>query len=131
MELTPAAAAVDSSRAILVVDDSEAIRETLAEALVAEGYRVVTATDGVDAVHKLSDTSARPCLILMDLMMPRMDGMELAGRLKAHPEWGTIPIVVLSAYWRAPVVPEAVAVISKPFQMEELLGAVRMHCLGT
>src|SRR5437764_280073 len=69
-------------RVVLVVDDDPGIREALADLLGEEGYRVVTAMNGVEALDKLREPSqARPCVILLDLMMPFMNGIIRSSRI--------------------------------------------------
>ncbi len=105
---------------ILVVDDDAGIRDALATTLGDAGYEVVTAVDGRDALARLSP---RPALILVDLMMPELDGWELIGELQRTAPLADIPICVLSAIAsHAP--PEARAVLHKPVDLDELLATV-------
>ncbi|WP_082523958.1 response regulator [Methylobacterium sp. Leaf399] len=80
---------------VLIVDDDPDTRERIATLLTREGWRVAAAENGVAG---LEATAARkPCLILLDLMMPEMDGFGFLRALRAHPEWRDIPVVVLTA----------------------------------
>jgi DNA-binding response OmpR family regulator len=84
-----------TNASILVVDDHTAVLESMTMTLEAEGYRVLTATDGIEA---LSILESQPVdLILADIAMPRMNGYQLLERLRANPEWVTIPFVFLTA----------------------------------
>ncbi|HET8587575.1 MAG TPA: response regulator [Candidatus Limnocylindria bacterium] len=112
---------------VLIVDDTAVLRELIADVLSLEGYKTVTAADGIDALRKLSQ-GERPCVILMDLAMPNMDGFELAARVKARSEWESIPIVVLSALLPGRTVPDAAAHLAKPVPMTELLDTISRHC---
>jgi CheY-like chemotaxis protein len=112
---------------VLVVDDTEVLRDLIADVLALEGYRVITAADGVEALDRLGE-GRRPCVILMDLAMPRMDGFELAAHVRAEPEWESIPIVVLSALLPGKTVPDAAAHLAKPVPMNELLETIAAHC---
>ncbi len=78
---------------ILVVDDDQAVRDSLARSLHYSGYEVTTATDGVDALAKLS--SIRPDAVIMDVMMPRLDGLEATRSLRSI--GNDVPILVLTA----------------------------------
>lgn len=108
---------------LLVVDDDEELRMTLADVLELEGYEVVTAANGQEALgwmrHFLPD------LILLDLRMPVMSGPELCRILRAHPQWRFIPILVVSA-----AMPDELAgldidgVIRKPFDLDQLTAKV-------
>lgn len=80
---------------VLVVEDDDATRAMLRDMLAKEGCEVELAEDGVAALAKLD--AAKPDIILLDLMMPRMDGFELVEALRARPETAAIPIVVLTA----------------------------------
>jgi len=82
-------------RPILVVDDDAAVRELLRRILEKEGYRVVEATNGRAALEALAKTA--PGLILLDLMMPEMDGFELVEALREHETWRALPVLVITA----------------------------------
>jgi signal transduction histidine kinase len=116
--------------AILVVDDSPANLKLLADTLMAEGYQVLPADSGELA---LAAVAARPPdLILLDIRMPGLDGLEVCRRLKARPESRDIPIMFISASVEMAERVEgfklgAVDFISQPFQREELLARVQTH----
>jgi two-component system alkaline phosphatase synthesis response regulator PhoP/two-component system response regulator VicR len=80
---------------ILAVDDEPNIRRLLEVNLQRAGYQVTTASDGQDALEKFS--RARPDLVLLDVMMPRIDGFEVLRRLKADPGTAAVPILMLTA----------------------------------
>ncbi len=80
---------------VLVVDDSESIVNLISIKLSNEGYEVVKAYDGEEALDKAK--IERPDLILLDVMMPKIDGKEVCRRLKADPEFSSTPIVMLTA----------------------------------
>lgn len=82
---------------ILLVEDDRDIRESLVEALEDEGHATITAIDGIDAIAQLRNSSQLPDLILLDLMMPRMSGVEFCEQVKRVPAWAHIPIVVITA----------------------------------
>lgn len=113
---------------VLVVDDDHDIREMIRMALEYEGYEVVVAEHGRAALEKLSSMS-RPCLILLDLMMPVMNGFMFLDAQRADPRLADLPIVVISAY--AHRVPAGVAgFVPKPLDLDVLLAEVRRHCGG-
>ena len=109
---------------VLVVDDESDIREALAELLADEGYEVQAARDGAEALKKAR--AFHPSVVLLDLMMPGMNGWEFRARQRGDPELASIPVIVLSAFGRAPGV-DAVGYLEKPFELEDLLSAVRAH----
>jgi CheY-like chemotaxis protein len=80
---------------VLLVEDDVATRAVTRNILEKEGWRVSEAENGKVALQKMEEE--RPTLILLDLMMPEMDGFEFADRVRQHPEWRSIPIVVLTA----------------------------------
>ena len=115
---------------VLIVDDTPANLEVLAESLTDAGYEVSVATDGQRALERLKHL--RPDLILLDVMMPGMDGFETCRRLKENSESRDIPVIFMTA--RADTVDKvtgfaagAVDYITKPLQHEEVLARVRAH----
>jgi CheY-like chemotaxis protein len=109
---------------VLVVDDERDIREAVAELLEDEGYDVVWARDGEEALQQAREH--HPQLVLLDLMMPGMNGWEFRKAQKEDPELAAIPVVVLSAFGSEAGV-DAAAFVQKPFELDELLSAVRTH----
>jgi two-component system alkaline phosphatase synthesis response regulator PhoP len=86
------------AKKILVVDDEIYILHILDFSLGAEGYEVITAVDGEEALQKAR--TERPDLIVLDIMMPKVDGFEACRRLKADPETSPIPVILLTAKGR-------------------------------
>ncbi len=113
---------------ILVVDDDDDIREIMTLALEASGYPVLAAADGVHCMELLG-ASPPPRLILLDLMMPRMDGWQVCAALARQPALAAVPVVVLTGNVRANLTGLDVAgFLRKPFDLATLLGMVRRHC---
>jgi len=81
---------------VMIVDDADLARATLGRLLQREGYHTVMATNGRDALSVLK-TQHEPDLILLDLNMPDLDGLELLEILHAHPKWQSIPVIMLTA----------------------------------
>lgn len=105
---------------LLVVEDEPDIRGGMVEALQDEGHRVVGAADGVEALQALQ-AGLRPDGIVLDLMMPRLDGYGFREAQLAMPEIRDVPVLVVSAHGRRlPGAPH----LPKPFDLMELLGAV-------
>lgn len=111
---------------VLVVDDESDIREAVSELLEDEGYEVVSARDGAEALRKAHEF--HPSLVLLDLMMPGMNGWEFRARQKDDPELSRIPVIILSALGRTAGI-DAAAFLQKPFELDELLSAVRRHAI--
>jgi CheY-like chemotaxis protein len=111
---------------ILVVDDDEDIRESLRDLLEEDGFPVLTASHGEEALAKLR-TSVRPCLIILDLMMPIMDGYQFHEALKADPALRKLPVLILTAGRGSP--PDGVlGVIHKPNVTDAVREMVRQYC---
>jgi len=111
-----------SSPSVLVVDDDPGIRESVTEVLSSEGYRVFEASDGEEALHRLDGLEER-CVVLLDLAMPRMNGVELLTELSRRGRSERFPVVVMSAnaHPRELEFPQVVALLRKPFELDELL----------
>ncbi len=110
------------TRTILVVEDDQALREAIAEILLDEGLEVARSANGWDALTKLR-SGLRPHLILLDLMMPVMDGWEFRSEQLKDPELAQIPVVVMTAAGKMKPI-DSRAVMQKPFRLEELLSVL-------
>ena len=82
---------------ILIVEDDRDTRELLQRTLEREGWKVITATDGVNAIELLASAARVPDLVLLDLMMPRLDGFGVLDAIRKNPLWVSIPVVILTA----------------------------------
>lgn len=116
---------------ILVVDDDAVVRDSLRDLLVEEGYDVTTAIDGRDALDRLPEVD--PCLILLDLKMPRMDGWEFLARRgdgedAARADRPRAPVVLLSGMGYIRDAPGVADFLAKPIQVAQLLDCVRRLC---
>ena len=113
---------------VLVIDDSKTIRRSAENLLSKEGYDVITATDGFDALAKIADS--RPEIIFVDIMMPRLDGYQTCALIKNNSEFKTTPVVMLSSkdglFDKAKGrIVGSDRYITKPFSKEELLGTIK------
>ncbi len=111
-------------QSVLVVDDESDIREAVTELLADEGYQVMNAGDGAEALRKAR--AFHPSIVLLDLMMPGMSGWEFCAERKGDPDLRQIPVVVVSALGRVPGI-EASGYLQKPFGLADLLSAVKTH----
>lgn len=118
--------AVRTERTILLVDDDHDVTEALSSVLQDEGYDVVTASNGHEALLYLKTHSPRPSLILLDLMMPVMDGYEFRIEQRRDPMIAAIPVVVLTVGTMGERVAEmgVTGHLRKPFDLERLLDEI-------
>lgn len=114
----------------MVIDDSQTIRRTAETLLAREGYTVITAQDGFEALAKIADS--QPDIIFIDIMMPRLDGYQACALIKGNPRFKKTPVVMLSSKdglfdrARGRIVGSD-QYLTKPFTKDELLGAVSAH----
>ena len=110
---------------VLIVEDEEELRETMREALERDGFNVVAACEGKEALVAIARID-HLCLVLLDLLMPGMNGWDFFDAFKARAELASVPVVVhSSAPSRAP---DGVRVIQKPLKLERLLSVVHEYC---
>ncbi len=120
---------------ILLIEDDPSIQMTFAELLGQEGYDVEVANHGRDALKKLQELSANqlPNLILLDLMMPVMDGFGFREAQLKQPQWAHIPVVVMSANGNLREKLEQLGgnlpSIHKPPDLETVLEMINIHCV--
>ena len=113
---------------VLVVDDNQDLRETLAELLNLEGFQVITASNGEDALVVLGSNETLPGVILSDWRMPDMDGEGLYQALRADPRFQHIPFILMGQFQSSHEIlqnfPNA-QFLAKPFNPEELINMIR------
>lgn len=123
-------------RNVLIVEDDPDTREMLAALLTTEGFHTVAAEDGLEALHLLRTVRHRapqaPCLVLLDLKMPRLGGNEFRRAQLGDPVVAAVPVAVMSgatdAKERAQTL-GAVATVTKPIDFDLLLAVVRQYCV--
>jgi chemosensory pili system protein ChpA (sensor histidine kinase/response regulator) len=114
---------------IMVVDDSLTVRRVTQRLLEREGYRVLLAKDGVDALEQIQAAETRPDLMLVDIEMPRMDGFDLVRHVRADPATSDIPIIMITSrsadkHRNLALQLGVNAYFGKPYQQTVLLGAI-------
>ncbi len=112
---------------ILVVDDDFGLRELLRQMLEFSGFEVEEAVDGLDALDKIGDF--QPDLLVLDVMMPQMDGITLCKRLRAEPETAVLPIIMLSGKTQREAIKEGLTAgankyLTKPMSFEHLIQSI-------
>jgi DNA-binding response OmpR family regulator len=120
---------------VLIVEDDPDTREMLTEFLTIEGFHAVAAEDGLEALHLLRTVRRRapelPCLVLLDLKMPRLGGDEFRRAQLGDPIVASVPVAVISGATDAEQHGEslgAVATLTKPLDFDALLNVVRRYC---
>jgi two-component system cell cycle response regulator DivK len=118
------------TKSILVVEDQEDNRQILRDLLGAGDYEMIEAENGQEALDVMA--KRRPDLILMDIQLPIMDGYEATRRIKANPEWKSIPIIVVTSYALSGDAEKARAAgcddyVTKPYSPRQLLAKIREY----
>ena len=114
-------------REVLIVEDDEGVRDTLKLYLELIGYHVSTATNGKEGLDLLKKNS-KPCIILLDLMMPVMNGWQFIDSIQKDPVLASIPIAIVTAFSDRTEGIHANAVLKKPIDVESMLKVVHQYC---
>ena len=110
---------------IMIVDDEADIRDSLEEYFQYEGYSVTTAADGAQALASLQQGEL-PCVIILDLLMPVLDGIQMYQTMRADPRLSAVPVIISTSDPRR--APSGVLIMKKPVNLPSLLRAVEQHC---
>jgi DNA-binding response OmpR family regulator len=121
-------------RTILVVDDSATVRKFISVSLEMQGFRVLTAIDGMDALERLSRETVE--LVITDLNMPNMDGFELIGSLRENAQFVDLPVIILSSLNETPNKSKVIELrvnsyLQKPFNIERIQYEVSKYLCWT
>lgn len=117
-------------QSILVVEDDDDIRNVMVDVLEAEGYHAESATNGqeaLDLLHKI----AKPCLVLLDMMMPIMNGREFLDKVMKDSVLAPIPVLIVSAVADKADTKGAIGFLKKPIDLDVVLKMVDEYCKGT
>lgn len=125
MTSLPEGANPGGAKTVLLIEDDHEIRVRLRELLEDEGYRVLTAANGRSALDVLEGGAAAPDVIVLDLMLPVMDGWRFAASVRADPRFAQVPIVVQSAFTSPPPPRDVAAFLLKPVDEGALLNEIR------
>jgi CheY-like chemotaxis protein len=117
-----------SQRPILIVEDENDIRETMKLVLELEGFVVLTASHGKEALDVLLHTQL-PCVIFLDFMMPVMNGEEFLNAIKAEPKFSNIPVVMCSAAGGVVQRIKVDAFVKKPFEIDTVVQYANRYCV--
>jgi CheY-like chemotaxis protein len=122
--------APQETKSIMIVEDDYDVRDALVQVLEYEGYRVASAANGQEAIDRLRD-GLSPGLILLDLMMPVMDGRQFRARQMEDPSLAAIPVIIISADGRVDQKAAAMGVaafLKKPIEVDSLLDLIARYC---
>jgi CheY-like chemotaxis protein len=122
---------LSTRRKILVIEDNDDVRDAVAESLEDAGYDAWVAANGAVAMGELRESNDLPCLILLDLMMPEMDGAQFLQEMRNDPRLSALPVVVVTADGSAKAKATALGThggLRKPVQLRELLSTVSKFC---
>ena len=122
-----------ANETILVIEDDPSVRTLLTKALTGKDYKVETSEDGLEGLTRLE--SLRPDLIIVDIMMPRLDGMTFVRAIKGHEHTKQLPVIFLTAKNDPKTMIQGINLgarfyVTKPFQIDELLAKVQKALLG-
>jgi CheY-like chemotaxis protein len=109
---------------VLIVDDEDVLLEMIAALVEEAGYQTLMATNGREALAVLQSTPEPPALVISDIMMPHIGGVELAKLLKADPRYRQVPVILMSAAGRPPDSSIADFFLYKPFDLDRLMSVV-------
>jgi CheY-like chemotaxis protein len=112
---------------VLIVDDDEDVREAVRDLVGMRGYPVAEAGDGKEALAWL-ERSEVPCIILLDLVMPVMDGWQFLERVRSSARLAGVPVIVVSAHAASHAPVGASGLLLKPFEARDLLRAIADKC---
>ncbi len=115
-----------TSKTILLVEDDFAIRDVIQDLLETEGFDVVPAANGKQALDYLQDGQSRPDLVILDLMTPIVTGWQVLDTLRRHPDLLHVPVIVVTAA-QANRPSGATELLSKPFRLDDLFESVHRH----
>jgi CheY-like chemotaxis protein len=121
----------DPCKTVMVVEDDRDVREALVEALADHEYDVLEASNGEEALSRLRAAARKPCVILLDIMMPVMDGWQFREAQQRAPDVAEIPVVVLSAHANLRDAVTGMGVqefLKKPVRLEALIHTIRRYC---
>jgi two-component system chemotaxis response regulator CheY len=116
-----------TERKVLIVDDSETIRQQVAGALEHAGFLVVEAADGVDGLECAGKNDL--CMVILDVNMPRLNGLEMLERLKSDPKYATLPVLMLTTEVQQSMIERAKKAgargwMIKPVKLDQLVSTV-------
>lgn len=119
---------------ILIVDDAPASREAMAKCLQREGFETATARNGAEGLARLKDS--KPDLILLDHMMPEVDGLTFLAGIRRFPKWKALPVIMLTGLkdkqheLKAKSLHVSEYLVKSEFQLTDLVGQIRKHLNG-
>ncbi len=111
---------------VLIVEDEQELRESLEELFEDEGFEVSSAENGAVALAQLQDATTLPCCVVLDLLMPVLNGIELYDQMQRDPRLAQVPVIITTS--DPSRAPEGLLIMKKPINLERLVVAVRQFC---
>ena len=112
-----------STKTVLIVEDDQAIRDMIRSILEIEGYEVRAASNGAEGIQLLQQNGV-PSVVILDMMMPKMNGWDFLDVMRSNPKTADIPVVVVSAYGEIAKSVKPTCYVPKPVKLEALLSAL-------
>jgi CheY-like chemotaxis protein len=112
----------------LIIDDDKDVRQSMEDVLEIQGYHPVCAADGAEAIERLNRLDSAPCVILLDMMMPGMNGWQFLDYQRGNEKYAHIPVIVCTALAATAKSIKPSAIVAKPVDRDTLLRAVRTFC---
>jgi DNA-binding response OmpR family regulator len=110
-------------KTVVLVEDEDEMRDTLKDVFEDEGFSVVVARNGAEALRVLADPSTKPNVVVLDLMLPIVDGTTVYREMRANPKLADVPVIISTTDPQR--APSGVPVFKKPINLDLLLGAIR------
>ena len=123
--------AMNGKKLVFIVEDDRDVRDSLIDALELNDYAYIAVSNGREGIERLRALAVKPCLILLDLMMPILDGWGFREAQRGNPELSAIPVIVLTAGASAEQVAAQMGAdgfLRKPVRLEDLIEAVSQYC---
>lgn len=115
-------------KSVLIIEDDEDLRQSMRDVLEIQGYQAYCVSDGKEAIDRLNALEVLPCVILLDMMMPGMNGWQFLDYQRNTSKYSSIPVIVCSALSATAKTLKPAAIVPKPVELKKLLQTVQSFC---